>query len=130
MRNRKHTFDKLLQYPIDDSLISYSVWVACKYGALSIVDRLLQDPRCDPSVEHNMALENTCVQNNLTIVNRLFQDPQVDPLNDNYNKNNYYLLERICCRGCTGNTDIVERLIQDPKIKLHHLNNALKIANS
>jgi hypothetical protein len=48
-------------------------------GHLAVVERLLQDPRVDPSAGNNGAIQNASANGHLEVVERLLQDPRVDP---------------------------------------------------
>ena len=48
-------------------------------GHLSIVERLLQDTRVDPSGNGNADIRNACENRHIEIVERLLQDHRVDP---------------------------------------------------
>jgi hypothetical protein len=46
-------------------------------GHLEVVNRLLADPRVDPSDDSNLAIRNAMANNHLPVVERLLQDPRV-----------------------------------------------------
>lgn len=52
--------------------------VACDYGKILIVERLLQDDRVDPAVCDNYPIKIAYRYGHLAIVERLKQDPRVD----------------------------------------------------
>jgi ankyrin repeat protein len=59
--------------------------VAAREGHLAVIDRLLQDPRVDPSARDNYAVRLAAHFGHLAIVERLLQDDRVDPsAKDNY----------------------------------------------
>jgi hypothetical protein len=53
--------------------------LAAHHGQLDVVNRLLQDPRVDPSADYNSAIRFAAYGGHLHVVNRLLQDPRVDP---------------------------------------------------
>jgi hypothetical protein len=52
-------------------------------GHLFIVERLLADPRVDPSADNNCAIRWASSKGHLAIVERLLADPRVDPVAGN-----------------------------------------------
>jgi hypothetical protein len=74
---------------------------------LELVNRLLQDPRVDPSADDNCAIQSASTNGYLAVVNRLLQDPRVDPsANNNYG---------IQMAAAEGHLAVVNRLLQDPR---------------
>jgi len=49
------------------------------YDTQQSVERLLQDPRVDPSANGNNAIQCASDKGHTTVVERLLQDPRVDP---------------------------------------------------
>jgi hypothetical protein len=82
--------------------------MACLNGHLSVVERLLADPRVDPSVYNNAAIRNACLSGLLSVVERLLADPRVDPsAYDNY---------AMRWASENGRLSVVERLLADPRV--------------
>ena len=71
-------------------------------------DRLLEDPRVDPTKFDNIAIQSAVENGRTDIVNRLLEDQRVDP-----SKNNNIILVHASIRGYP---DIVERLLKDPRV--------------
>ena len=57
---------------------------ASENGHADVVDRLLEDPRVDPSARANYALRYASKNGHLDVVDRLLEDPRVDRSADNY----------------------------------------------
>jgi hypothetical protein len=92
-------------------------------GYISDVERLLQDPRVDPSYNDNCAIQAASIKSHLAVVERLLQDPRVDP-SANYNR----AMQWASFSGCL---EVVERLLQDPRVDPSARNNiALQVAAS
>ena len=91
-------------------------------GNLALVDRLLLDPRVDPSAEDNRALRGASLHGHLSVVDRLLQDPRVDPsAEDNH---------AIQLASKNGYIEIVKRLWRDPRVDPSAQNNhALQLAS-
>jgi ankyrin repeat protein len=103
--------DYLLNDPAYDPTRHDNICVteACRRGYLDIVNRLLTDPRVDPSADRiNNSFWCACVNGHLDVVNRLLEIPRLGPSIDH----------NICLRhACDyGKRDIVERLILDPRV--------------
>ena len=81
--------------------------LASQYGHLNVVNRLLDDPRVDPSIKRDKALRDAVRGGHLNIVNRLLEDPRVNP--------NEALHNAIF----GNNLDIVLRFLQDPRTNPH-----------
>jgi hypothetical protein len=82
---------------------------ASKNGHLAIVERLLQDPRVDPSAQNNFAIAIASMNGHLAVVERLLEDPRVDPSA----KNNC----AIRWAAYSNHLAIVERLLQDARVE-------------
>ncbi len=50
---------------------------ASEFGQLDIVNRLLEDPRVDPTVDHNIAIDNAAGNYHWNVVRRLLDEPRV-----------------------------------------------------
>lgn len=93
---------------IDDN---YAIQQASNYGYLSLVNRLLQDPRVNPGIptkRGDTPIRWASCYGHINIVNRLLLDPRVDPSEGGDTPIHW---------ACQGNhTLIVERLLQDPRV--------------
>ena len=85
---------------------NYAICCASRYGYLSIVNLLLEDPRVDPSSQNNFCIVWASSNGHLSIVERLLEDPRVDPSNNH----------SIIYSSINGHLSIVERLLQDPRV--------------
>jgi surface antigen len=54
--------------------------MASRYGHIAVVERLLQDPRVDPSADDDDAFDLASKYGHVAVVNRLLQDPRVNKL--------------------------------------------------
>ena len=100
-----------------------AIVLASKYGHLSIVDRLLQDPRADPSADGNYAIRSASENGHLPVVDRLLQDARVDPSAEGN--------QAICAASRNGHLSIVNRLLQDKRVDPSaNVNIALQLASS
>jgi hypothetical protein len=82
---------------------------AARHGRLDTVNRLLQDPRVDPSANDNLAIRWAARHGHLDVMNRLLQDPRVDPSAKD-NETIRYIF------ASNGRLDVVNRLLQDPRV--------------
>jgi hypothetical protein len=83
--------------------------MASENGHLAVVERLLQDPRVDPSALDNGAIQMASYGGHLAVVERLLQDPRVDPSDSG---NNWAIQH--ASEG--GHLAVVERLLQDSRV--------------
>jgi hypothetical protein len=91
-------------------------------GHLEVVERLLQDPRVDPSAGNNWAIQNASANGHLEIIERLLQDERVDP-----SAQNNGAIQNASVRGHLA---VVERLLQDPRVDPSAQNNgAIQLAS-
>jgi ankyrin repeat protein len=81
---------------------------AVYHNQLAVVERLLRDPRANPSAFQNEAIWVACHFSDINIVECLLRDPRVDP-----SANEHRALYEACGRG---NVAIVDRLLQDPRV--------------
>ncbi len=81
---------------------------ACVFGYIQIVDRLLKDPRVNPSYENNRAIQEASHNGHIDVVETLLNDGRVNPADDE-NLAIIYASKR-------GYTDIVDRLLDDPRV--------------
>lgn len=75
---------RMINHPIDvngSTGCKTPLEIACQMGHIKIVNRLLSDPRVDPSIHHSACLRQALP--NHKIVKRLMKDPRVNP-NDKY----------------------------------------------
>jgi hypothetical protein len=80
---------------------------ACN-GHISVVERLLQDERIDPSANDNYAVQVAAQNGHLAVVERLLQDERVDPsADDNY---------AIRMAAFNGHLAVVDRLLEDDRV--------------
>ena len=77
-------------------------------GNLAAVNRLLADPRVDPSARDNTAIIEVCARGHLEVVERLLADPRVNPSDVNN-----YALKSACANGHLA---VVKRLLEDPRV--------------
>jgi hypothetical protein len=77
-------------------------------GHLTIVERLLQDKRVDPSADDNKAIRWASDNGYLAVVERLLQDERVDPSANNN--------AAIQWAASNSRLAIVERLLQDDRV--------------
>jgi ankyrin repeat protein len=77
--------------------------LACEIGYITVVDRLLQDKRVNPSFNYNSALFEACQHGHIAIVDLLLQDKRVDP-------NSIYRFKKN-----NNQTKIINRLQQEIK---------------
>ena len=89
--------------------IDRAVQQASMDGHIAIVERLLRDPRIDPSADNNRALINACVEGHTAVVDRLLQDSRVDPSFGH----GYYVIRLSSERG---HISVVNRLLQDHRV--------------
>lgn len=68
--------DELIRRGYDPTRFTF-LRQAVRRGYLDIVDRLLSDPRVDPTASNNAALKTAHMRKNVDIVNRLLQDARV-----------------------------------------------------
>ena len=82
--------------------------MAAEFGHLHILERLLKDPRVDPSANDNFTIRKASINGHLPILERLLQDPRVDPS----------AADNLPLRGgcMRGHLHIVERLLQDSRV--------------
>lgn len=74
-----------------------------------IIERLLLDPRVNPSANENEAFELASINGRLNIVNRLLQNPKIDPTT-----HNNYSIKRASQLGHVG---VVKRLLSDQRVR-------------
>ena len=86
---------------------------AVRHNRLNIVDRLLIDPKIDPSIFHNLAIIEASQHGYLDLVNRLLEDRRVDPSD----------LNNVAIIMTTANIDqgssycrVISRLLDDPRV--------------
>ena len=86
---------------VDFAAIDISIVWAAERNEVNMVERLLLDPRIDPSVAENSAIREASRNGNIAVVKRLLADPRTDPTaHDNYalhtaSFNNYRELEAL-----------------------------------
>ena len=109
------TVDELLKRGVDPNFsiiehegtleLSLFKW-ALRSGHVSVIDRLLQDDRIDPTVDDNSAIRNAIVDGNLDIMKSLFRNPKV--------KKSFSVNEAISIASYNGKIDVLNDLLQDP----------------
>ena len=87
---------------------NWAIRVASYNGHLEVVNRLLEDPRVDPSAHCNEAIRAASKRGHLGVVSRLLEDPRVDPLAQNY--------EAIQIASYGGHLGVVSRLLEDRRV--------------
>jgi len=112
------TVDHLMRNNLVDPSHSYNdpIRSASYEGHLAIVDRLLQDPRVDPTIQDDCeanALQIACCGNHVEVVDRLLQDPRVD-LNAPRDGPNTPLF----IASVEGHLQIVRRILREPPTRL------------
>lgn len=91
---------------VDPSIYkNYAICMSSYKGYLSIVERLLEDPRVNFGKK---SLRSAIRNGHLPVVNRLLEDPRVGP----FMSDNFPILIAIC----NGHIDIVRRLLEDPRV--------------
>ncbi len=78
-------------------------------GHIEVVERLLQDPRVDPSVDDNDALVSACENGHSEVALRLLQDGRVDPSTDS----GKYALE---LADRNNLVEVVDAFLRDPRV--------------
>ena len=81
---------------------------ASQNGDITVVNRLLDDHRVDPSADDNYAIAVASQAGHIAVVNRLLDDTRVDPGTDN----NF----AIRAASLNGHTPVVVRLLADPRV--------------
>lgn len=72
--------DELIRRGYDPSAeLNYVIVEASGRGDLTIVNRLLEDPRVDPGAWNDLAIKIASNEGHLDVVDRLLQDERVDP---------------------------------------------------
>jgi len=82
--------------------------MACRYGHVALVDRLLRDERVDPSTERQEGLIMACRHGHAALVDRLLRDDRVDP--SPYHQHAMHLA------SIHGHLDVVQRLLLDERV--------------
>jgi ankyrin repeat protein len=83
-----------------------------KYGSINgeidTVNKSLQDPRVDPSMDNNYAILYASQNGHIKVVDRLLQDPRVDP--------SVIGNKALRTAAINGRVEVVNRLLQDPRV--------------
>lgn len=107
--NRLEILEMLLREGADPSYNNNeAIQLACEYGYLNIVTRLLEDKRCDPSANNNNAIRIACAKGHTKIVDLLLKNNRVDPS-----------ASQSCALGdalSIGNIEIVIMLLNDRRV--------------
>jgi len=112
-----HLVNILLECEIVDP--SYAIRIACRFGHISVVDRLLHEDRStvDPSADNNFAIRIASSCGHVSVVDRLLQEgaSRVDPSAE----------DNIAIRRASenGHIDVVDRLLQDSRVEPRDVNN-------
>ena len=106
-------FDKIIGHWLTHKRIkpnkcNKAIGIASENGSLSVVEKLLMDPRVNPSYRRNDAIIMASEYGHLDVVDRLLKDPRVDP-SDLQN-------EAIGIASQNGHLSVVERLLKDPRV--------------
>jgi hypothetical protein len=80
----------------------------CLQGNLKVLKKILQDPRVDPSGNHNGSIRSASTNGHYKVVELLLQDPRVDPSRLGN--------EAIRRASTNGHYNVVELLLQDPRV--------------
>lgn len=100
------------------------LYEACSNGNIELLNKLLQNPRCDPSCDDNSAIIWASSSGHLEVVKRLLLDPRVDPSADH----------DCALREATkeGHLEVVKSLLEDHRVNpnnyLHCIFSAVEIA--
>ena len=107
MKNRKPTicFTVAMDMSLQDQFFN-----AAKNGHLDVVQLLLEDPRVDPSANHNLAIRLAALYGRHQIVKLLFTDPRVDPSDKLIHNSAIRLAAR------NGHLKVVKLLLEDPRV--------------
>ncbi len=93
---------------IEMAIAANALRYAAAEGRLDEVNKLLKNPRLDPSVFDNAAVRLASAYGHIKVVNRLLADPRVDPTA----QNNYAI--RLAAYG--EHYDVVKRLLEDDRV--------------
>lgn len=97
---------------------------ASREGYLGVVNRLLQDPRVDPSYDGNLSIIEALNYGHLDVVKRLLLDKRINP-----NEVTSWIKQNILVKAVEkGYVDIVELILQNPKTAPSINNNAALVA--
>ncbi len=96
---------------------NFPVFVASRDGKYNTLNRLLQDPRVDPTIDNNASLFSAVNWGKISTVKRLLQDPRVDP----GAQNNRALIRAII----HNDYEIVKILLQDKRVNPTIQNNKI-----
>lgn len=106
-----HEFKELIKngYVIDGYFGQIpDIELASREGHVEIVKLLLEDPRVDPSIDHNTPIEYASYSGHSEVVKLLLSDPRVDPSDrDNF------IISHTCKRG---HLEVIKLLLEDPRV--------------
>lgn len=98
--------DPSIDFEFNFEVFPLILWASVT-GKVKVVERLLKDPRVDPTTKNNFAICTASHFGHLPVVERLLLDPRVDPsANDNY---------AIDIAFTNGHLPVIERLLKDPR---------------
>ena len=92
-----------------------------EYNNFEYFEKLLNDPKFDPSQDSNYAAEKAAIYNRLDMLKLLVNDKRVDP-SDGHNQGIIWAWEQ-------GHYEIVDFLFQDVRVKKSLKNNHIKLYN-
>lgn len=115
---------RILEDPMINILdFEYSLYMASLRGHLDVVEKLLQDPRVDPSYKDNVLIIRVVECGCSDVVRRLLKDPRVDPTVVNNTA--------IIRAAVNGHLGVLICLLQDKRVEPGVDNNyALRLASS
>lgn len=96
--------DKLLL----DPRLNPSITTSSIYGSIDVLNRLLNDPRVDPSYNNNTIISYVSNRGYVNLIDRLLEDPRVNP----GAQNNRPIIEAIK----KGHNNVIYRLLEDPRV--------------
>lgn len=108
----------------DNSTKNLSIQLSSRNGHFEVVNRLLEDPKTDPSVDNNAPLAYAVSNGYEGIIDRLLADPRI---NLKYSDSNHWVLDAAIKKG---DLELVNRLLDDPRIDpSRHFDIAIKRAS-
>lgn len=101
-------FDILINYVDVTYMNNYFICLAVDKNNLYAVDKLLEFPQVDPTVDRNSPIIKAVRLKSLALVDRLLKDPRVDPAAER----NYPILAAVMSKSLA----LVDRLLKDPRV--------------
>jgi hypothetical protein len=113
--------NRLLQEPdilMNKNKLYASLYAACRHGHIAVVDRLLQEDSVESSITNASTLYFPIEQGFIDIVDLLLQDFRIDPTKFILIPLGTMIYTPIWLAYYFKNDAIINRLLQDPRIKL------------